>query len=190
MKTLVIILIALFFISNLIAQNVKSATQPVSTSEVDAVSGATEIDVIQPIGVDATTGASAMYYGSLPKSELFEILKKSKEAHVLSTVNADGLPNAAYMDPNIVDDNTILFYIAKDALTRKNIDTRKYALFSFYIDAENGKTWKDLYKGGRMLLKKIDDPATIQKLSKKAKLNEQYKDDAVFMEIVKIIPFS
>ncbi len=196
MKTLkqTILLVLLIIISSgvLLSQTVKPTTKPVKeiAPELDAVTGATQIDPVLPPIVDATTGASTMYYDSLPIKELFEIINKSKEAHVLSTVNADGLPNAAYMDPNVVDDNTLLFYIPADALTRKNIDARKYAMLSFYIDAENGKTWKDLYRGGRMLLKKIDDAVIIEKLSKKAKINENYKNEVLFMRIVKIIPFS
>ncbi|MFH2141476.1 MAG: pyridoxamine 5'-phosphate oxidase family protein [Bacteroidota bacterium] len=166
-----------------------SNTQKINNDNIpDCHTGATEIvPFIQP---DATTGASPMYYDSLPKSELFEIIKKSKEAHVLSTVNADGIPNAAYMGPSVVDDNTLLFYISPDALTRKNIDRTGYAMFSFYIDAENGKTWKDLYRGGRMLLYKIFDQTEIDNLKKKVNINKEYENDVVFMKIIKIIPFS
>lgn len=159
-----------------------------NVTEPDGISGAT--NVLPVYTPDATTGASPMYYDSLPKKELFEIIKKSKEAHVLSTVNADGIPNAAYMGPSVVDDNTLLFYISPEALTRKNIDRTGYAMFSFYIDAENGKTWKDLYKGGRMLLYKVFDQAEIDELKKKVTINKEYESEAVFMKIIKIIPLS
>ncbi len=140
--------------------------------------------------IDGFTSASPCYYKLEPYDTLSAILKRSEEAHVLSSVNPDGTCNAAYMQPNVLPDSVILFYIDKKAQTYQNIERTQKAFFSFYERTMHGKTWKDRYRGARLELMQITDTTVIQNICKEQEIEISEEYGMLFMRVHRIIPLS
>lgn len=128
--------------------------------------------------VDSISAASSSYYGGLKGEELLKGIQEKKFAIVVSTVNADGSPNAAVIDVSVADSKTLMFRAANQ--TGENVKARKLAVITAYLyDSEKGTN-----TGARIIVKYITDTNQIQKLLKQTKA----RPDTIFMEIVKVLP--
>lgn len=128
--------------------------------------------------VDSISAASNSYYGGLKGEELLKGIKEKKFAIVVSTVNADGSPNAAVIDVSVADSKTLMFRAANQ--TGQNVRERKLAVITAYLyDSEKGTN-----SGARIICKYITDATQVQKLLKQTNA----KADTIFMEIVKVLP--
>ncbi len=147
---------------------------------------------------DAISKASVKnYYPALTGQALYDLLKNVRDplkrtfACSMSTVNADGTPNAAVVIPGYADDETVMFGIAPNQ-TSENLKARKLGVLTIYIrnptapadqkDPATGMAYTDY--GARLVLRLIEEPAEIKALLEKTKSRE----GSLFLKIVKIMP--
>ncbi|MCR1950568.1 MULTISPECIES: pyridoxamine 5'-phosphate oxidase family protein [unclassified Clostridium] len=142
--------------------------------------------------VDTISKASTeVYYGesSWDEAKVKEVLKNNVSkaaAVVVSTTNEDGTPNAATIVPGLVNDNTLLFNIATEGNTKKNMLERQIAVLSLFAHNPEAEDKALRNQGARVILKTITDEDKINELVKEAQLKDA--STAVFMEIVEILP--
>lgn len=142
--------------------------------------------------VDTISKASTeVYYGesSWDEAKVKEALKNNVSkaaAVVVSTTNEDGTPNAATIVPGLVNDNTLLFNIATEGNTKKNMLEREIAVLTLFAHKPEAEDKALRNQGARVVLKTITDKEKIDALVKEAQLKDA--STAVFMEIVEILP--
>ncbi len=136
---------------------------------------------------DSVSAASTIYYqeNTLSTEELRNAVHSLKGgALAVSTVNEDGSPNLAYVGPDMITDEVLMFGLS-DNQTRRNIGRRKLAVAGVYIfdpDSEGGLADS---VGARLVLELIEDEELIEELRKKV---PDAPDDVLFMRIVRILP--
>lgn len=147
----------------------------VTTANVDTIS-------------QASTG---IFYekSSWDESKVKDVLKNNVSnaaAVVVSTTNEDGTPNAATIVPGLVNDNTLVFNIASEGNTKKNMLERGVAVLTIFNHnvGEADKFVRN--QGARVVLKTVTDEDKINDLVKEAGLKDS--STAVFMEMVKVLP--
>ena len=142
--------------------------------------------------VDTISQASKeVYYGesSWDQAKVKEVLKNNVSkaaAVVVSTTNEDGTPNAATIVPGLVNDNTLVFNIATEGNTKKNMVERGIAVLTMFDHNPEAEDKALRNQGARVVLKTVTDEDKINELVKEAGLKDA--STAVFMEMVKILP--
>lgn len=142
--------------------------------------------------VDTISKASTeVYYqqSSWDEAKVKEILKNNASkaaAVVVSTTNEDGTPNAATIIPGLVNDNTLVFNIATEGNTKKNMLERQIAVLTLFAHNPEAEDKALRNQGARVLLKTVTDENKINELVKEAQLKDA--STAVFMEIVEVLP--
>lgn len=140
--------------------------------------------------VDSISAASMMLSSSdYTLENATDVFSLPNTAVVISTVNPDGTPNAASMQPIIIDNETIAVMSSLGNQTLMNIANRKYAVFTVYsvnIDSDEMGT------GARLVVEQITDEAELEE--KKAAYKEATGKDviglAVMLKIVKVLPLT
>ena len=119
---------------------------------------------------------------------LDEYFENARGVGVLSTADAGGKVNAAiYGRPHFMDDRTVAF-IARNRLTRANLETNPYAVYLFKEDGS--------YEGKRMYLTKTKeekDSPLIGELRRRKHGNVEGRDPAeekflIYFTIDKVLP--
>lgn len=136
---------------------------------------------------DSVSAASGIYFqeNTLSIEELRETIHSLQGgALAVATTNEDGSPNLAYMGPDMVADEVLMFGLSENQ-TRINIERRKLAVAGVYIyDPESEGGLADS-KGVRLVLELIEDEGLIGEL--KAKVPDA-PDNVLFMRIVRVLP--
>jgi hypothetical protein len=138
--------------------------------------------------VDSVSAASDTVYfddNTLTAEELYETIHNlSGGALAVSTVNADGAPNLAYIGPDMIDDDVLMFGLS-DNQTRINILERKIAVAGVYLYDPAYEGGLSDSRGARLVLRLIEDEGLIAELKQRA---PDAPDDVLFMRIVKVLP--
>lgn len=108
--------------------------------------------------IDAITGASMpVKAGSLSLSgkSLNDLIEYGGAAYLLSTVNLDGSPYTAPIEPILGDDGTIRI-VSGYTTTRKNIDINGQAILTTYAISCGGDD-VGMHMGARLVLSRVGD---------------------------------
>lgn len=160
----------------------KRAVSPVETAAVAAA----EKKAFQPDSDSVSAASDTTYFAdnSLSVEELYETIHNlSGGALAVATVNADGSPNLAYVGPDMIDDDVLMFGLS-DNQTRINIEERKFAVAGVYLyDPEWDGGLADS-RGARLVLRLIEDADEIERLKERA---PEAPENVLFMKIVRIL---
>jgi len=157
--------------------------------EIDRPAAAAPAPVPMPVpDTDSVSAASDTYYfedNTLSSEELADVIHNlSGGALAASTVNADGSPNLAFIGPDMITDDVLMFGLS-DNQTRINILARKIVVVGVYLfdpESEGGITDS---RGARIVLELIEDKTEIASLMD---LVPDAPDDVLFMRIVRVLP--
>lgn len=147
-------------------------------------------DEVGDYSVDSVSSASMMLSSSEYTLEnATDVFSLPNLAVVISTVNADGTPNAASMQPIIIDNETIAVMSSLGNQTLMNIANRKYAVFTVYsVNTDSN----EMGTGARLVVEQITDEAELAE--KKAAYKESTGKDvmglAVLLKVVKVLPLT
>lgn len=142
---------------------------------------------LQPDADSVSAASDTVYFdeNTLTAEELYETIHNlSGGALAVSTVNADGAPNLAYIGPDMIDDDVLMFGLS-DNQTRINILERKIAVAGVYLYEEEYEGGLSDSRGARLVLRLIEDAGVIAELKQRA---PDAPEDVLFMRIVKVLP--
>lgn len=146
-------------------------------------------DEIGAYNIDSISSASVMLSSSdYTLENATEVFSLPNTAVVISTVNADGTPNAASMQPIIIDNETIAVMSSLGNQTLINITNRKYAIFTVYsVDTGGG-----MGTGARLVVEYItDEDETVEKRTDYKEITgKDVTDMAVLLKVVKVLPLT
>ena len=137
--------------------------------------------------VDTVTTASvANYYGALAGDELMEAINSNSGFYAVASVNPDGTPNIAYFIYNMrkLGDTYYIQLGINPNQTTANIDNGS-ALIAMYgaLPAADAQL-ATATSGAKMVLKKVEDEATLTELLKTA--HEGYSP--MYYEVIETRP--
>lgn len=115
--------------------------------------------------VDGITGATIPVKKgtvSLNGETLISLLEFGGAAYLLSTVNEDGTPHMAPIEPTIDADGNIRI-VSTFTKTRKNIDTRGKAMLTVYAISCGGDD-AGMHLGARLLLSRVGEKVSKNKI--------------------------
>ncbi len=146
-----------------------------------------------PPSVDTISSASTTYYyeeSSITGDELNKALENPSEygAVVLSTVNEDGSPNAATIVPSLIEENTLMAYIAEENSTRINLDREGMAVMTLFKHDATAEEKMERNQGARIVLSIISDEDRINELDTKNEVDEASKDMRYYFNIEEVLP--
>lgn len=139
------------------------------TSSVDAISSASIL--LQSSAFDYTLENATDVF-SLPNT-----------AVVISTVNADGTPNAASMQTMVIDYETIAVTSSLGNQTMINISERQYAVFTVYSVQTDGS----MGTGARLIVEQMSDE---DKKAKEAETGQKFSGNLLVMKVVRVLPLA
>lgn len=176
-------IIAVLSLLILLGSCYKRVVSPVETAAVAAA----EKRAFQPDPDSVSAASDTTYFGdnTLSVEELYETIHNlSGGALAVATVNRDGAPNLAYVGPDMIDDDVLMFGLS-DNQTRINIEERKFAVAGVYLFDPASEGGLSDSRGARLVLRLIEDEDDIAALKKRA---PDAPDDVLFMRIVRILP--
>lgn len=138
--------------------------------------------------VDSISSASVMLSSSEYTLEnATDVFSLPNTAVVISTVNADGTPNAASLQTMIIDHETLAVMSSLGNQTLINITSRKYAVFTVYsVDTEGG-----MGTGARLVVECMtEDEAEAKRAEIKKSTGQEIMSNAVLLKIVKVLPLT
>lgn len=145
-------------------------------------------DVAGSYDVDSISSASMMLSSSdYTLENATDVFSLPNTAVVISTVNADGTPNAASLQTMIIDDETLAVMSSLGNQTLINITNRKYAVFTVYsVDTEGG-----MGTGARLVVECMtEDESEAKRAELKESSGQEIMGNAVLLKIVKVLPLT
>lgn len=131
---------------------------------------------------DAVSGATQSDAPVMTKAELVKALQTKGKLTLLSTVNADGTPNAAVYGVRSINENIVMCNASDKKTTKINLKKSKYAIMTLILKEKTTEG-----KGGaKVVLKYIDNKEKIKKLKEKL---EKSSDATTFFKIEKIMAY-
>lgn len=147
------------------------------------------VSVGSTASADAISGAS-MFLSSSDYSleNATDVFSLPNTAVVISTVNADGTPNAATMETMIIDNETFAIMSSLGNQTMLNISSRQYAVFTVYSVDFNG----GMGEGARLVVECITDNNEKQqkKDAFKATSGRDLNDNAILLKVIRVLPLT
>lgn len=143
--------------------------------------GAASIDTVS----SASIFLSSSDYSLENATDVFSL---PNTAVVISTVNADGTPNAATMQTIIIDNESFAVMSSLGNQTMINITNRRYAIFTVYsVDTSGG-----MGTGARLVVECMDDEAEVQEKKDlfKASNGRDLSDNALLLKVVRVLPLT
>lgn len=133
------------------------------------------------MSVDSISSASVLLQSSdYTLANATDVFSLPNTAVVISTVNADGTPNAASMETMIIDEATIAVTSSLGNQTIINIAERQYAIFTVYsvhIDGSMGT-------GARLVVERMSDE---EKQDKENETGRSFSDNMLLLKVVKVL---
>lgn len=117
-----------------------------------------------------------------------DVFSLPNSAVVISTVNANGTPNAATMETIIIDNESFAVMSSLGNQTMINITNRKYAIFTVYSVDTNG----GMGEGARLVVEYIDDEAEAQEKKDiyKTSSGRDLSNNALLLKVVRVLPLT
>ena len=147
----------------------RGTAEPDGTMSPDAVSSASML--LQSGSFDYTLENATDAF-SLPNT-----------AVVISTVNADGTPNAASMQTMVIDHETIAVTSSLGNQTMINISERNYAIFTIY----SVQTDESMGNGARLVVERMSDE---DRKAKEKETGQSLRDNLLVMKVVRVMPLA
>lgn len=140
--------------------------------------------IISAQNYDSISGATQKADGKNMNLEQFKKALDMKRTLVLSTVNADGTPNAAAFATfiNIVENVFAVNSIAGTKTTKINLKERKLAMLLLILQEKT----EDGFDGAKVVLKYVEDKDQIAKLRSKM---EKSSENTTFLSVEKFLSY-
>lgn len=186
MKKISALFIILLVIISVVSCRKRVGPEQIQLKQADS-SNSSSVPRLEPDTDSVSAASNTIYFAenTLSVEELYEAVHNlSGGALAVSTVNADGSPNLAYIGPDMVDDDVLMFGLS-DNQTRRNIIERKIAVAGVYLYTSDRDGGLADSRGARLVLRLIEDEDEISKLKERS---PDAPDDVLFMRLVKILP--
>lgn len=133
------------------------------------------------MSADSVSGASVLLQSSdYTLENATDVFYLPNTAVVISTVNADGTPNAASMETMIIDESTIGVTSSLGNQTMINISERQYAIFTVYSVQTDGS----MGTGARLVVERMSDE---EKQDKEKETGRNFNNNMLLLKVVKVL---
>ena len=134
------------------------------------------------MSADAVSGASMMLQSQdYTLENATDVFSLPNTAVVISTVNADGTPNAASMQVSVIDHETISVMSSLGNQTLINIAERQYAVFTVYSVHTDGS----MGNGARLIVRPMTEE---EKTAKESETGKSLGNNLTILKVVRVLP--